>query len=63
MHFERLFGRRIVPHLLALSSFGDLPSEWPYTPPLLYPGEDGPSFPLLFVTLRLPNPWETRQGD
>ena len=42
----------------SLPSFGDLPSEWPYSPPLLYPEEDGPSL-LLFVTPLL-NPWETR---
>ena len=31
-------------------------------PPLLNPEEDGPSLPLLFVTLRLLNPWETRRA-
>ena len=34
----------------SLPSFGDLPSEWPYIPPLLNPEEDGPSLQLLFVT-------------
>ena len=64
MHLERLLGRRIVPHLLALfylpvtchqSGHIPLPAEsrggWP------------PSFLLLFVTPHLLNPWETRQGD
>ena len=44
MQFERLFGQRIVPHLLA-------PFHLPVTchlsgciPPLMNPGEDGPSF-------------------
>ena len=35
-----------------------MPLAW-----LLNPGEDGPSLPLLFVTPRVLNPWETRQGD
>ena len=64
MQFERLFGLQIVPHLLAVFHLsltchqsGHLP------PPLLNPGEDCPSLPLLFFTPHLLNPWETRQGD
>ena len=41
MRFEHLWGRRIVPYLLAL--FHLSVTEWPYTPPLLNPEEDGPS--------------------
>ena len=51
MQFERLFGRRIVPNLLALFHLsvtchqsGHIP------PPLLNLEEDGPSLQLLFVT-------------
>ena len=64
MHFERLLGRQILSHLLALFHLpvtchqsGHVP------PPLLNPEEDGPSLPLLFITPRLLNPWETRQSD
>ena len=52
MRFERLCGRRIVPHLLALFHLpvtchqsGHVPP-----PPLLNPEEDGPSLQPLFVT-------------
>ena len=63
MQFEHLFGRRIVPHLLALFHLPVTAIRVARYPPLLNPGEDGPSLPLLFVTPRLLNPWETRQGD
>ena len=63
MQFERLLGRRIVPHLLALFHLpvtchqsGHIP------PPRLGPEEDCPSLLLLFVTPRLLNPSETGQG-
>ena len=49
MCFEALVRPTDRPSLAcSLSSSGDLPSEWPYTP-LLNPEEDGPSL-LLFVT-------------
>ena len=63
MHFERLLGRRIVPYLLALFRLPVTCHQSGHIRPLLNPGEDGPSLPLLFVTPRLLNPWETRQGD
>ena len=42
---------------------GNPSPESTYLPTYLNPGKDGPSLPLLFVTPRLLNPWETRQGD
>ena len=46
MHFERLLGRQIVPHLLALFHLPVTCHQSGHTPPLLNPEEDGPSFPL-----------------
>ena len=63
MQFERLCGRRIVPHLLALLHLPVTCHQSGHIPPLLNPEEDGPSLQLLFVTPHLLNPWETRQGD
>ena len=63
MQFERLLGRRIVPHLLPLFPLPVTCHLSGHIPPLLNPGEDDPSLPLLFVPPRLLNPWETRQGD
>ena len=63
MHLECLLGRRIVPHLLALFHLSVTCHQSSHIPPLLNPGEDGPSLQLLFVTPRLLNPCETRQGD
>ena len=61
MCFEALVKPRYRPSLAcSLSSSGDLPSEWPYTPPLLNPEEGGPSLSILFITPHLLNPWETR---
>ena len=62
MQFERLLGRRIVPHLLALFHLPVTCHQSDHIPPLLNPGEDRPSLLLLFVTPRLLNPWETRQA-
>ena len=51
MCFEALVRPTDRPSLACfLSSSGDLPSEWPYAPPLLNPEEDGPSLSILFVT-------------
>ena len=50
MHFERLFGRRIVPYLLALFHLPVTCHRSGHIPPLLNPEEDGPSLQLLFVT-------------
>ena len=63
MQFERLLGRRIVPHLLAFFQLSVTCHQSGHITPLLKPEEDGPSLPLLFVTPHLLNPWETRQGD
>ena len=63
MQFELLFGRQIVPHLLTLSHFSVTCHLSGHIPPLLNPGADGPLLLLLFVTPRLLNPWETRQGN
>ena len=63
MQFERLFGRRIVPHLLALFHLSVTCHQSGHIPPRLNPEEDGPSLPLLLVTSPLLNPWETRQDD
>ena len=63
MQFERLFGRRIVPYLLALLHLRVTCHQSGQYPPLLNPEEDGPSLPFLFITPRLLNPWETIQGD
>ena len=60
MQFERLCGRRIVPHLLALFHLSVTCHQSGQITPLLNPEEDGPSLPLLFVTPRLLNPWETK---
>ena len=60
MQFERLFGRRIVPYLLALFHLSVTCHQSGHVPPLLHPEEDGPSLALLFVSPRLLNPWETR---
>ena len=50
MQFERLCGRRIVPHLLALLHLPATCHQSGHIPPLLNPEEDGPSLQLLFVT-------------
>ena len=60
MQFERLCGRRIVPHLLALLHLSVTCHQSGHIPPLLNPEEDGPSFWPLLVTPPLLNPWETR---
>ena len=62
MQIEHLFGRRIVPNLLALLHLSVTCYQSGHIPPPLNPEEDGPSLQLLFVTLRLLNPWETRRA-
>ena len=49
MCFQRLWGRRIVPYLLALLHLPVTCRQSGHIPPLLNPEEDGPSL-LLFVT-------------
>ena len=62
MRFERLFGRQIVPNLLALFHLPVTCHQSGHIPPPAESRGDGPSLQLLFVTPRLLNPWETGQG-